>query len=119
MACEITRINGEVMHIRISGVMTMADQLMLQKAGMKVIEQCGNARLLVTLDNFKGWDKGADWGDVGFMLGQGKNITKMAIVGEKRWEDDVLVFVGKGIRTTDIEFFPTSALMEAEDWIHA
>ena len=119
MAYETTRIDGDIVHVKITGVMKLADQRAIQAAGMKLIEQGVMPSLMLTLDKFQGWEKGVDWGDVGFMLSEGKNIRKMAIVGDKRWEDEVLVFVGKGIRSTEIEFFPVAAARDAETWIRS
>lgn len=117
MACEILRIDGEVVYIRLTGIMKATDQQLMQNAGKKLIDQGIKPRLLVTLDAFQGWEKGADWGDVGFMLTQGKNITKIALVGDERWKDDAFAFVGKGLRSTEIEFFSPSAAKVAESWI--
>ena len=117
MACEITRIDGEVIYIRLTGIMKSTDQQLMQDAGKKLIDQGIKPRLLVTLHAFEGWEKGADWGDVGFMLTQGKNITKIALVGDERWTDDAFAFVGKGLRPTEIEFFAPSAAKDAESWV--
>ena len=119
MAYEIIRIDGAVLHVRISGVMKLADQDSLQAAGMDLIAGGRKVRLLVTLVDFQGWEKGVDWSDVGFMTAHGDDIAKMAIVGDERWKDQVFAFVGKGYRSTHIEFFPSSSTKEAESWIRA
>jgi len=41
----------------------------------------------------------------------------MAIVGNEKWRDDVLIFTAKGLRPTAIEFFPLSRLDEARTWL--
>ena len=119
MAYEITRIEGSTLCVKISGVMMMADQQSLQSAGMLLIEQGKKVRLLVTLENFQGWEKGVDWSDVGFLIMRGNDIAKIAIVGDERWKEQIFAFVGKGLRTTEIEFFTPSSVKEAERWIHA
>jgi hypothetical protein len=43
----------------------------------------------------------------------------MGIVGDKNWKEEIFAFVGKGFRTTEIEFFPSDRLKEAESWIRA
>lgn len=118
MAYEIVRIDGTVLYAKISGVMKLADQESMQTAGLGVIAQGRKVRLFVTLENFQGWEKGADWGDVGFLMAHGNDIAKIAIVGDERWKEQVFAFVGKGFRHTEIEFFPSSSLKEAENWIH-
>ncbi len=118
MAYEITRINDEVLYVRISGVMKLLDQHSLQAASMELLGEGRKVRLLVTLIEFKGWEKGVDWSDVGFLMAHADDIAKMAIVGDERWKDLVFAFVGKGFRTTDIKFFDSSSQKEAETWIH-
>ena len=119
MACEITKTDGAVVYARISGVMMLKELQSLQSAGMDVIRHGIKARLLVTLENFQGWEKGADWRDVTFLVSHGKDIAKIAFVGDERWKDDAFAFVGKGLRSTEIEFFFPAALKEAESWIRA
>jgi len=41
----------------------------------------------------------------------------MAIVGEERWRDPALLFVGKGFRDTEIEFFLPEAADAAQAWL--
>jgi hypothetical protein len=119
MAHEIIRIDGAVLYVRLSGVMKLADQQSLQAAGMKLIAPGRKVRLFVTLEDFKGWEKGVDWGDIGFLMEHGDDIAKMAIVGDARWKDQVFAFVGKGLRSTEIEFFTPSSVKEADSWIQA
>lgn len=118
MACEITRIDDAVLYVRISGIMKLADQQSLQASGMELIAQHKKVRLLVTLENFQGWEQGVDWGDIGFLLAYGNDVAKIAFVGDERWKDLAFAFVGKGLRTTEIEFFPASSSKEVESWIH-
>jgi hypothetical protein len=119
MACEIIRTDGAILYVRISGVMRLADQVSIQSEGLKLMGQGGKARLLVTFDGFQGWDKGSDWGDVGFFVAHANDIEKIAIVGDEKWKDDAFAFVGKGLRTTQIEFFSPSALKDADSWIRS
>ncbi|MHC1741586.1 MAG: STAS/SEC14 domain-containing protein [Syntrophobacteraceae bacterium] len=119
MAYEIIRIEGAVVYVKISGTMRLADQESLQKAGMGMIGQGVKVRLHVVLENFQGWEKGVDWGDVDFMMAHGNDIEKIALVGDERWKDELFAFVGKGLRTTAIEFFPMTAAAEADRWVRA
>ncbi len=119
MACEIIKITDSVVHARIRDVMQIADQKMLESAAMELIRKGRKVRLIAILEDFKGWEKTEAWGDVGFMTKHGDDIVKMAIVGDERWKDDAFLFVGKGLRSTKIEFFPSSALKKAEEWVSA
>lgn len=119
MAHEIVGIADAVLTIRISGVMKLSDQQSLQTAGAEWMRKGRKLRLLIALVDFKGWEKGVDWGDVGFLMSHGDDIAKMAFVGDERWRDQVFAFVGKGFRKTEIEFFSASSMQEAENWVSA
>lgn len=49
----------------------------------------------------------------------GNDVDKMALVGDERWKEEALLFVGKGLRSTEVEFFPSSSLKKAEEWVRA
>jgi hypothetical protein len=119
VAYEIIRIDGAVLTVRVSGVMKLADHQSLQATGKELIAQGRKVRLFVTLEDFEGWEKGVDWGDIGFLMEHGDDIARMAIVGDERWKDQIFAFVGKGLRDTEIEFFSPSSVKEADSWIHA
>lgn len=119
MAYEIVRIDGAVVYAKLSGVMRLSDQESLQAAGKRLITQGMKVRLHVTLEDFQGWEKGVDWGDLDFLMAHGNEIEKMALVSDARWKDQLYAFVGKGLRTTQIEHFPPSSSAEAEKWIRA
>jgi stage II sporulation SpoAA-like protein len=61
--------------------------------------------LLVILENFEGWECGADWNDLDFTISHGGKISKIAIVAEPRWETPALAFAGAGSRRTPVKFF--------------
>jgi hypothetical protein len=119
VAYDIIRIDGAVLYVRISGVMRLADQSSLQDAGMKLMARGQKVRIHVTLEHFRGWEKGVDWGDVDFFLSHGNDVSKIALVGDERWKEQLFAFLGKGFRTTEIEMFPASSAEEAESWVHA
>ena len=65
--------------------------------------------LLAILENFEGWERGADWNDLDFQHSHGNEIAKIAIVGEPRWEPRSAVFAGAGFRRAPVKFFPDVA----------
>ena len=117
MAYEITKIDDAVICIRLSERMLRADQDAIQALAAELIEQGKKVRALVIAENFLGWQRDEDWGDVGFLLEHGDDIVKIAIVGDERWKDEAFLFTGKGLRATEIEFYPLSAMQQAEHWV--
>ena len=119
MACEIIKITDSLIHARIRDVMRIADQKVLESAAMELIGKGKKVRLIAIMDDFRGWEKSEAWGDVGFMAKHGDDIVKMALVGDEQWKEETFLFVGKGLRSTEIEFFPSSSLKQAEEWVSA
>jgi len=117
MACEIIKIADSIVHVRSRDLMQIADQKVLESVALELIGKGKKVRLLAVLENFKGWEKAEAWADVGFMMKHDNDIIKMAIVGEERWKNESFLFVGKGLRNTEIEFFPSFSLKRAEDWV--
>jgi hypothetical protein len=116
MTVQLGQSSGAFIEARVSGTFTQADQNVLQDRTAALVAAGQKPRVLIVLGQFTGWEKGARWGDVTFMMGPGEHIVRMAIVGEERWRDDVLLFVAKGLRPTAIEFFPPSQIAAARAW---
>ncbi|MGR8941075.1 MAG: hypothetical protein ACU83V_04685 [Gammaproteobacteria bacterium] len=38
-------------------------------------------------------------------------------VGDEKWKDDVFIYIGKQMRKTAIEFFPTYQLAQVKAWL--
>jgi hypothetical protein len=119
MPVEIIDDAGKLVQIRIRGVLKKADHERLIQVAKEAIGREGKVRALVILEGFEGWERHEDWGDVSFMMEQGQNIEKMAIVGDEKWRDDALAFTAKGFRPTAIEFFQPSRTNEARIWLDA
>jgi hypothetical protein len=115
MTYAITPSQDGVLRLRISGLMQVADQRGIQALVSSLPADDGGLRVVAELEDFRGWEKDEAWGDLGFLLANGHRIARMAVVGEERWRERALLFVGKGFRSTDIEYFPGAR--DAEDWV--
>ena len=73
----------------------------------------GVPRILALLENFEGWEKGANWGELDFLFAHGNEIEKIAIAGDPAWEGQALAFAGAGFRKAPVKFFPAGDLAAA------
>ena len=111
-----TLFSDGVVHVRISGEMTVADQRAMQQLVARVSH--APLRVLVTLEDFTGWEKSAAWADdPGWPADDGDRVARMALVGDERWRDDALLFVGKGFRDAAIAFFSDDDRAAADAWV--
>jgi hypothetical protein len=73
--------------------------------------------LVLVAENFCGWVGGEVWHDMTFLVEHGDRIGKIAIVGDPRWETQMLMFTGAGFRPTRIKYFTRDRLAEARAWV--
>jgi hypothetical protein len=78
----------------------------------------GKIRLLAQFHDFHGWDMHALWDDVKFSTTHCTKIEKIAIVGEKKWEQ-YMAKVCKPFTMAKIEYFDAAKIAEAWAWARA
>lgn len=117
MSHDIIKIDGDVVTVHLRGLMLLSDQKALQNMTRDFIERGVQPKVLVLTEGFDGWEKSEKWAEDDLLLEQADEIAKIAIVGEPRWEESMLMFVGAGLRSTEIKFFNPSLVAEAEQWL--
>jgi hypothetical protein len=117
MSAEIVDTTGGVVTVRITGKLTHPELRAAQKSMAENLQQQSRMCILVLAQGFQGWERGGDWGDLSFQMENDPSIKKMAVVGEKKWEELALIFAGKGFREFPVEYFPTADLAKARAWL--
>lgn len=117
MSAEIISHIGGLVTAKISGKLTYSELTSLQKQVINIIGREGGIRVLVITEDFLGWDKAGDWDDISFQDTSDPYINKMALVGEKKWEELALLFTSKGFREFPIEYFTPAELSKAQAWL--
>lgn len=82
----------------------------------RLIEAQGKIRLLFEMHDFHGWEAGALWADIKFDLKHFADIERLAMVGEKKWEEWMAMFC-KPFTSAEIRYFDQSEADEARSWI--
>jgi len=111
MSMEMRTEGQRLLTVRLHGILRRAELDECQRAAAKIIRDAGKVAALILLDGFQGWERTEAWGDVSFLTEYDTDIEKIAIVGEERWRDEVLIFAGAGVRHSPVRYFtdPTSA----------
>jgi hypothetical protein len=117
MPVQIQHQPNDTYVLRISGTLKRSEFGAEQTELARHIDTGSKPRLLVILENFEGWERGADWNDLDFMISHGGKISKIAIVAEPRWETLALAFAGAGVRRAPVKFFPPNELEQARNWL--
>jgi hypothetical protein len=117
MPASIQHETGNLFRIHISGVLRQAELGDVQAVAAQEITRLGRITLLFVLKQFRGWERGADWGDLAFYADHDKDIDKIAIVGDEKWRDHGLAFAGAGIRKGAVQFYPPAESAQARAWL--
>jgi hypothetical protein len=117
MSAQIVDVSNGVLTVKITGKLAQAELAAIQKSAAKTIQQHGKIRVLTIAEKFEGWERAGDWGDLSVQMAIDPHIEKMAIVGDKKWEDLALVFAAKGLRKFPIEYFSPSDEGKARAWL--
>lgn len=106
-----------VIGAKISGELSKAEVTQIQAVALKAIQRSGKISALFILENFQGWAKEGDWGDIRFLIDHDKDINKIAVVGEEQWRDLICAFLAKGFRQAQVEYFLPADLAKARVWL--
>ena len=117
MPFEILELSNSVMTVKVMSRLKKSELDRLQAVALEPIKRWGKIRVLIIFDNFRGWELDPDWDDITFMSEWGREIEKIAIVGEEKWRDLAYAFTGKGFRPTAIEYFSPSERDQAVAWL--
>jgi hypothetical protein len=117
MSVQIKYEPNETCVLRISGILKRSEFGAEETELARHIDTGLKPRLLVILEDFEGWERGADWNDLDFYISHGRKISKLAIVAEPHWETSALAFAGAGVRRTPVKFFPPDELEQARSWL--
>ena len=119
MAFTIVEPTGPIINAKITGELSNSEVRQMQTAALEAIRTCGKISALFILEDFQGWKRAADWGDVTFLTEHDKDIAKIAVVGEDKWRDSIYAFLAKGFRQAEVEFFLPGDLEKARLWVGA
>jgi hypothetical protein len=119
MPFTINDASGPIISATISGELTKPEVSQLQAAALAAIRRCGKISALFILENFDGWARTGDWGDIKFLTEHDQDISRIAVVGVEQWRDFAEAFLAKGFRQAAVEYFLPADLAKARDWLAA
>lgn len=115
MAVEVTEADDGFVEVAVRGNLTREDY----DHFVPVLErkmQHGKVKILFSMHNFTGWDLGAVWEDIKFDVKHFGDIERLAMVGEKRWEEGMAWFC-KPFTTAKVAYFDQGQIDTARSWL--
>ncbi len=119
MSFELIDDAAGVVRIRLIGIITRLDADHVQSVLADAIRGHGKIKVLAVLEDFGGWQSGVDWSDLSFAEAHDAQITRIAVVGEEEWKDDILAFLIAPLRSAAVEFFTRAHIDAANRWLAA
>jgi hypothetical protein len=102
--------------VEVSGKIHKADYEHFAPEFERLVKQHGKLRLLMVMKDFHGWDLGALWEDIKFDIHHFSDIERIAMVGDKAWQEGMATFC-KPFTKAKISYFPQHQLAEARTWL--
>jgi len=117
MAVEVREEDGgKVLVVKLSGKLTKEDYAQFGGEVDRLIQQHGKLRILCQMHDFHGWEMGALWEDIKFDFKHFRDIERLALVGESKWQHGMAVFC-KPFTSAKIQYFDHTKLDEALAWV--
>jgi len=104
-----------VLAFRLSGRLTAADYDAFVPRVDAVLARGEGQRLLAILDDFHGWEPGAAWEDLKFGIRHYADFERIALVGDRRWEEWMAILCRPFTRA-EVRYFDASDLDSAWGW---
>jgi hypothetical protein len=118
MPLKFDETKGNIAVVTASGKLTDDDHEMFMKHMETLIERWGRLRMLFRLDDFEGWDVPSLWNEIRFELQHKKDLKRVAVIGEKKWEEWATRF-SRLLTGTDVRYFSREEADEGRRWLEA
>lgn len=119
MAIQLTESNeGKVLAVHVNGKLVREDYTHFVPVFERLVKKHGKVRVLFEMVDFHGWTVGALWDDIKFDMRHFSDIDRLAMVGDKRWEQSMSAFC-RPFTTALIRYFERSDIDEARTWLES
>jgi hypothetical protein len=107
---------GKTLGFKISGKLHDDDYKRFVPMVDDAIAKDGKVRLLAQFEDFQGWDIRALWDDIKFSTTHCLKIERIALVGDKKWEE-WMAKVCKPFTMAKIKYFDAAQSADAWSWL--
>jgi len=107
--------NGKVLEVSASGRLTDEDYQGFIPEVDRLVRQHGKIRLLFKMVEFHGWDAKAAWDDFKLGVKHYNDIERVAVAGEKKWQQRMTAFA-KPFTAAAVRYFDQTEIGQARAW---
>lgn len=117
MPIELGEENGgRILDVTLIGTLVKTDYGMLLAAFQRNVAMHGKLRVLLDMTRFHGWDAGGLWEEVKFDLKHIHEMDRLAVIGEKHWQQATTSFA-QAMLPAATRYFDVSEAPQAQTWI--
>lgn len=109
--------DGKILVLHVSGKLTREDYTRFLPEVERQVQKHGKIRILFEMHDFHGWSTGALWDDFKFDLKHFRDIERLAVIGEKKWQKGMATFC-RPFTTAEVRYFDHSQSAVADAWLH-
>lgn len=113
---KLERSEGKNLGLKITGKLVDEDYNILTPLFEKQIKEEGKSNCLFLLNDFHGWDLHGAWDDFIFGMHFRDSINKVAMVGDKKWEE-LMTLLAKPFMKGEVRYFDHAEIEKAWEWI--
>mgnify|MGYP003587858873 CR=1 FL=1 len=117
MSVDVKKDPSGLFIVSIKGIFTDSDRKEMESSARAVIGRTRTIHVLLLADAFSGWSKKGDWGNLDFMNEYDPVMEKIAVVADEKWRDEMLMYLGAGLRRAAVSFFPSRSEDKARAWL--
>jgi SpoIIAA-like len=117
MPIQLTEENGgRILCVHVSGKLAKADYEYFVPEFDRLVRQHGKLRVLFDLTGLHGWTAGALWEDTKFATNHFSDIERLAVVGDKKWQEGMATFCKPFTKAT-VKYFDHADAAGAQKWL--
>jgi hypothetical protein len=117
MAIDVKELDGgKILEVRATGKLAKADYEHFVPLVESLVAKHKRIRVLFEMHDFHGWEAGALWEDIKFDIKHFRDIERLALIGESKWEKGMAAFC-KPFTTAKVRYFDTKDAAAARAWI--
>lgn len=117
MAIELKETGSDgILEVWLTGKLVKEDYDTFVPAVDQAIKAHGKLRLLVVMHDFHGWTASAAWEDTKFGARHFRDLDRLALVGERKWQHGMAVFC-KPFTTATVRYFEHDQVETARVWL--
>ena len=117
MPIQLSESNqGTTVAVHVSGKLAKEDYEHFVPEFERLVGLHGKLHVLFDMSDFHGWTAGALWEDTKFAMHHFSDIERLAMLGEKKWQEGMATFC-KPFTKAEVKYFDQNKHSEAEAWL--